>query len=70
MDNVNLKLLSTARHHQRLEEFQPLSQAGEADENLPETSESSSRGEKRNVSQRGSISPQPTSTAKKQNLRS
>ena len=63
MDNINLKLLSTARHHQRLEEFQPLSQAGEVNENIPETSESLSRGEKRN------ISPQPKSTAKKINLR-
>ena len=63
MDNINLKLLSTARHHQRLEEFQPLSQAGEANENIPETSESLSRGEKR------IISPQPKSSAKKQNLR-
>ena len=66
MDNINLKLLSTARHHQRLEEFQPLSQAGEAgeaNENIPETSESLSRGEKRN------ISPQPKSSAKKLNLR-
>ena len=65
MDNINLRLLSTARHHQRLEEFQPLSQTAETDENFP----SQSRGEKRNVSQRGSVSPQQNSSPKKKNLR-
>ena len=67
MDNINLRLLSTARHHQRLEEFQPLSQTAETDENFPQASQS--RGEKRNVSQRGSVSPQQNSSPKKKNLR-
>ena len=44
MDNVKLSLLSTARHHQRLEEFQPLSQNAEGD---GDTSQASLRGGKR-----------------------
>ena len=59
MDNVMIKLLSTARHHQQLQEFQPLSQAGddtnvENDELLADVSK---RGEKRNAQFREPVSP-------------
>ena len=38
MDNVQLKLLSTNRHHQRLEDFQALSQTGENDGDVSQAS--------------------------------
>ena len=63
MDNVNLALLSTARHHQRLEEFQPLSQNGDGEE--ADASQASLRGEKR----RGSKSPQKEISGKKKTIR-
>lgn len=62
MDNVNLALLSTARHHQRLEEFQPQSQSGDGEGDL---SQASLRGEKR----RGSNSPQKEISGKKKAIR-
>ena len=62
MDNVKISLLSTARHHQRLEEFQPVSQNAEGD---GDTSQASLRGEKR----RGSNSPQKEISGKKKTIR-
>lgn len=62
MDNVNLALLSTARHHQRLEEFQPLSQAADDEGDM---SRVSLRGEKR----KGSNSPQKQISGKKKTIR-
>jgi len=67
MDNVMIKLLSTARHHQQLQEFQPLSQAGddtnvENDEVLADVSK---RGEKRNAQFREPVSPAPKKGSKK-----
>ena len=47
MDNINLRLLTTARHHQELEEFNPHHQ-------LEETEDSAARGDKRPAS----LSPQ------------
>ena len=47
MDNINLRLLSMARHHQELEEFNPNHQ-------LEETEDSAARGDKRPAS----LSPQ------------
>jgi len=67
MDNVMIKLLSTARHHQQLQEFQPLSQAGddtnvENDEILADVSK---RGEKRNAQFKEPASPLPKKGSKK-----
>ena len=63
MDNLRLKLVSTNRHHQRLEEFQAVSQGVEGEGDL--TQGSLTRGEKRNSSQRPSVSPQKKSPKKK-----
>ena len=43
MDNINIRLLSTARHHQELEEFHPRRQ-------VEETEDSEVRGDKRQAS--------------------
>lgn len=51
LDNVMIKLLSTARHHQQLQEFQPLSQTGD-DTNVEHgelLADVSMTGEKMNV---------------------
>ena len=67
MDNLQLKLLSTNRHHQRLEDFQALSQTGENDGDVSQAS--LARGEKRNASQRASMSPQKKKSPKKKKSR-
>ena len=71
MDNVQLKLLSTARHHQQLEEFQPLSQAnGDVSnvENEEIVADVSRRGEKRNPTFREPDSPRQKKVQKKKRV--
>ena len=71
MDNVQLKLLSTARHHQQLEEFQPLSQAnGDVSnvENEEIVADVSRRGEKRNPTFREPDSPMQKKVPKKKRV--
>ena len=64
---MRLKLVSTNRHHQRLEEFQAVSQGVEGEGDL--TQGSHTRGEKRNSSQRPSVSPQKKKSPKKKKSR-
>ena len=70
MDNVSIRLLSTARHHQRLEEFQSARAAGditndEDQENEDILGDVSRRGEKRQPEFRQPDSPLNKKTAKK-----
>ena len=68
MDNVSIKLLSTSRHHQQLEEFQPTSQASDTtnnQENQEILADISRRGEKRASTFRSPGSPVPKKTSKK-----
>ena len=72
MDNVSLRLLTTARHHQRLEEFQSARAAGDVTNDDHEDQENedilgdvSRRGEKRQPEFRQPDSPLSKKTAKK-----
>jgi len=70
MDNVSIKLLSTSRHHQQLEEFQPMSQASDTTNNQDQENQEiladiSRRGEKRTSTFRSPGSPDPKKTSKK-----
>lgn len=70
MDNVRIKLLSTSRHHQQLEEFQPMSQGGDVTnlENQDILADVSRRGEKRNSTFRSPDSPVHKKASKKKKV--